>query len=79
MQTRFFDANRSHRLRHMLSAAQPVHAVIRKTGDELDIELSDGRHTRLPIVRHVAFENTLAAAEQWTRRHGASTVALDLG
>ena len=73
----FIDPRGSHRLRNALLQAAPIEATIRRTDDGLSICLSDGRNVELATAPSDTWDSSVAAAVQWARRHGATSLTVD--
>ncbi len=67
----------SHGLRSVLTNVEAVEATIRKTEKGVAIELSDGRSADLTRDPRTSSSSFIAAAVQWARRHGATSLKID--
>lgn len=70
--------DRSQGLRRAMWRSVELKAYIRISDEGVDIEFSDGRKTSLPREARVSSNSLTAAAVQWARRHGATSIEVQL-
>ena len=73
----FIDPRGPYRLRKAMSQAEPMEATIRRTDDGISICMSDGRNVELATAPSDTWDSCVAAAVQWARRHGATSLTVD--
>jgi len=74
----YIDPQGVHGLRKAMCSRRTVRAHMRGTDEGIHIEFSDGRSSFLRKDPRVSMESFMAAAMQWTRRHGATALEIEL-
>ena len=72
------DPRGSHGLREAMWRGDGLKAYIRIGDAGVSIEFSDGRKADLPKEARVSSSSLMAAAVQWARRHGATSIEVEL-
>lgn len=70
------EARGAHRLRNAMRSVGGINAVIRQTESGWIIELSDGRCCAFGRDLCRSEDVLMAAAVQWARRHGATSIEI---
>jgi uncharacterized membrane protein len=65
-------------LHQVISRAKSLRACIKVTATDVRIDLADGRSARFGREHPAAVESVVAAAMQWARRHGASSIDIEM-
>jgi len=72
------DPRGPHGLRNAIRNFSSTRARIKQTDQGAQIDFSDGRTTSLVREPHVSSESFIAAAVQWTRRRGITSIDIEI-